>query len=76
MAKGKGKKSKAAEAGVFMNPKTDFGFKKIFGNKQLMMEFLNTLGGLPEEVADIEYLSLEQLGIVKENRKAIYDVYV
>ncbi|MDR2813987.1 MAG: Rpn family recombination-promoting nuclease/putative transposase [Prevotellaceae bacterium] len=74
--KGKGKKAKNSGARVFMNPKTDFGFKKIFGNKLLMMKFLTALGVLPEEIAAIEYLPLEQLGVVKENRKAIYDIYV
>ncbi|MDR3366847.1 MAG: Rpn family recombination-promoting nuclease/putative transposase, partial [Prevotellaceae bacterium] len=72
----KGEKAKNSVPEVFMNPKTDFGFKKIFGNKLLLMGFLNALGVLPEEIADIKYLPLEQLGIVKENRKAIYDIYV
>jgi predicted transposase/invertase (TIGR01784 family) len=76
MAKEKVGKKKASGAGVFMNPKTDFGFKKIFGNKPLLLAFLNAMGALPEKIADIEYLPLEQLGIVEENRKAIYDIYV
>lgn len=71
-----GKSAQKTGAKVFMNPKTDFGFKKIFGNKRLLLEFLEALGVLPEKIADLEYLPLEQLGIVKENRKAIYDIYV
>jgi hypothetical protein len=38
--KGKGKVSKSREIPVFMNIKTDFGFKKIFGNKVLLIAFL------------------------------------
>jgi hypothetical protein len=56
-----------------MNPKTDFGFKKIFGDKELLIAFLNTI--LPETIVDIEYLPTEQFGYVEETRKAIYDVY-
>jgi predicted transposase/invertase (TIGR01784 family) len=63
-------------AGIFMNPKTDFGFKKVFSNKLLMTAFLNALDTLPERVSDVTYLPTDQLGIVKENRKAAYDLYV
>jgi predicted transposase/invertase (TIGR01784 family) len=67
------KATKRVEPDVFINPKTDFGFKKIFGNKTLLISFLLTI--LPEDITDIEYLPVEQLGYIKENRKAIYDVY-
>ncbi|MDR0566303.1 MAG: Rpn family recombination-promoting nuclease/putative transposase [Prevotellaceae bacterium] len=73
-AKAKGKKAKSSGAGVFMNPKTDFGFKKILGHKRLLIIVLNALGALPEKIIDIKYLPLEQLGVAKENRKAIYDI--
>jgi predicted transposase/invertase (TIGR01784 family) len=56
-----------------MNLKTDFGFKKVFGDKTLLTAFLKTI--LFEDIAEIEYLPAEQLGYVKENRKAVYDVY-
>ena len=68
-AKAKAKKAKPSGAGVFMNPKTDFGFKKIFGHKRLLIIALNALGALPEKIIDITYLSLEQLGVAKETGK-------
>jgi predicted transposase/invertase (TIGR01784 family) len=68
--------SKNSDIEVFMNPKTDFGFKKIFGYKEVLMPFLNALEVLPEEIVDVEYLPLEQLGIIKTNHKAVYDLYV
>ncbi|MDR1169540.1 MAG: Rpn family recombination-promoting nuclease/putative transposase [Prevotellaceae bacterium] len=71
--KGKNKTSKKTDKEVFMNLKTDFGFKKIFGNKTLLIAFLKTI--LFEDITEIEYLPAEQLGYVKENRKAVYDVY-
>jgi predicted transposase/invertase (TIGR01784 family) len=37
---------------------------------------LNALEVLPEKIVDIDYLPSEQIGIVKENHRAIYDLYV
>jgi predicted transposase/invertase (TIGR01784 family) len=71
--KNKKKISKPLEPPVFMNLKTDFGFKKIFGNKKILIAFLNTI--LSEKITDIDYLPPEQLGIKEKNRKAVYDLY-
>lgn len=63
----------------FVNPFTDFGFKKLFGeevNKDLLLDFLNEL--LKEEqgqITNITYLKNEQLGITDLDRKAIFDIY-
>jgi predicted transposase/invertase (TIGR01784 family) len=38
----------------------------------MLISFLNTI--LPETLVNIEYLSQEQLGYKKENRKAVYDI--
>ena len=62
----------------YLNPLTDFGFKKLFGtepNKDLLKDFLNTL--LPEEhhVVTLEYGQHEHLGQTPVDRKAIYDLY-
>jgi len=61
----------------FVNPLTDFGFKRLFGtepNKDILIEFLNDL--LPEkhQVQDLHYLDREQLGHNDGERKAIFDV--
>jgi len=62
----------------YVNPFTDFGFKKIFGgeaSKPLLLDFLNAL--LPEQsmIKDLSFKNTEQLGIVNADRKAIYDIY-
>ena len=62
----------------YINPFTDFGFKKLFGtevNKDLLIDFLNTL--LPEEEAikSLTYLPTEKLGDGCFERKAIFDVF-
>ena len=67
----------------YINPYTDFGFKKLFGtelNKDLLISFLNALfeksKELPkDEIEDITYLNPEKLGRSASERRAIFDVY-
>jgi predicted transposase/invertase (TIGR01784 family) len=62
----------------YINPFTDFGFKKIFGeesDKLLLIDFLNAL--LPEQtqIVDLSFKNTEQLGQTETDRRAIYDIY-
>ena len=63
----------------YINPFTDYGFKKLFGeepNKDLLLDFLNVL--LKEEqgeIKDLTYLKNEHLGTTEVDRKAIFDLY-
>ena len=62
----------------YINPYTDFGFKKIFGeeaSKPQLIDFLNAL--LPEQnqIIDLSFKNTEQLGLTDLDRKAIYDIY-
>jgi predicted transposase/invertase (TIGR01784 family) len=62
----------------YVNPFTDFGFKKLFGeeaNTDLLIDFINTL--LPEAgpVASLTFLKTEHLGVTPTDRKAIFDLY-
>jgi predicted transposase/invertase (TIGR01784 family) len=62
----------------YINPYTDFGFKKIFGeeaSKPQLIDFLNAL--LPEQakIVDLSFKNTEQLGFTDLDRKAIYDIY-
>jgi predicted transposase/invertase (TIGR01784 family) len=62
----------------YINPLTDFGFKKLFGeevNKELLIDFLNEL--LPErhKIKELTYQPNEQLSITEYDRKAIFDLY-
>jgi predicted transposase/invertase (TIGR01784 family) len=63
---------------TFINPFTDFGFKKIFGeeaSKPHLIDFLNA--PLPDEAkdADLSFKNLEQLPRSEDDRKAVYDIY-
>jgi len=63
----------------YINPFTDFGFKRLFGeepNKDLLLDFLNEL--LKEEqgeIKDLTYLKNEHVGSTEIDRKAIFDLY-
>jgi len=62
----------------FINPFTDFGFKRLFGSeayKELLIDFLNTM--LPEHhrIQDLTYRKTEHLGDSPVDRKAIFDLY-
>ncbi len=63
----------------YINPFTDYGFKRLFGeeaNKDLLMDFLSEL--LREEQGEIKsitFLKNENLGSTELDRKAIFDLY-
>lgn len=63
----------------YINPFTDYGFKKLFGeepNKDLLLDFLNELlKGEQGIIKDLTYLKTEQLGASDIDRKAIFDLY-
>lgn len=62
----------------YVNPYTDFGFKLLFGtpmNKDLLIDFLNSLLHLEHEITDVTYLNAEHLGMAELDRKAVFDVY-
>jgi predicted transposase/invertase (TIGR01784 family) len=66
-------KSKAKEA-VYINPLTDFGFKKIFGDEELMIAFLNDILHPEERITSLRYGPTEQAGDWATERKAVYDL--
>ena len=64
----------------YINPITDFGFKRLFGtesNKDLLIDFLNAIIGLQKKecIRDVTFLPPEQLGTTKDDRKAVLDIY-
>ena len=62
----------------YINPHTDFGFKRLFGsefNKDLLISFLNALFVGEQTVKEVTFLNSEQLGERRDSRRAIFDVY-
>lgn len=62
----------------FINPFTDFGFKKLFGeeaNKDILLDFLNEI--LREEQGEIKsltFLKSERIGSLDMDRRAVFDL--
>ena len=64
--------------GKFINPFMDVGFKRIFGqevNKDLLIDFLNSLLEGEKRVRDVRFLDKELLPEYAAGRGVIYDVY-
>jgi predicted transposase/invertase (TIGR01784 family) len=62
----------------YINPFTDFGFKKLFGeevNKDLLKDFLNQLLPPQHIIHDLTFKPTENLGATAIDRKAIFDIY-
>ena len=62
----------------YINPFTDFGFKKIFGeeaSKELLIDFLNALIPQANKIIDLKFKNTEHLGLREADRNAIFDIY-
>jgi len=62
----------------YINPLTDFGFKRLFGtepNKKLLIDFLNVILPIQHRVKDLTYRNNENLGNTPLDRKAVFDLY-
>ena len=62
----------------YINPYTDFGFKKLFGeeaNKDFLIDFLNQLLPPHHQIADLSFKNVENLPDLPTERKAIFDIH-
>ena len=62
----------------YINPFTDIGFKRIFGqelSKPLLLDFLNSLLEGEKHIANLTFLDKEQPALFEEDRSLIYDIY-
>jgi len=63
---------------TYINPYTDFGFKKLFGeeaSKDLLIDFLNQLLPAEYKIIDLEFRNPEIPPEIPEFRKVIFDLY-
>ena len=61
-------REKPSVVSKYIDPLTDFGFKRIFGsdpNKDLLIEFLNSVFGGRKHIVDLEYNKNEHPGDIK-----------
>ena len=62
----------------YLDPFTDFGFKRIFGqeaSKPLLRDFLNALLPPTAQIRELSFKNTEQGGVGLADRKAIFDIY-
>jgi len=62
----------------YINPYTDFGFKKLFGeeaNKDLLIDFLNQLLPSHHQIKDLSFRNSENIPELPVERKAIFDIH-
>ena len=62
----------------YINPFTDIGFKRIFGqelSKPLLIDFLNNLLIGEKRIVDLTFLDKEQPPVFVDDRSLIYDIY-
>lgn len=65
------------EMGDYIDPLSDFGFKRLFGSepvKELLIDFLNELFQGRKVVKDLTYDDNEKQGPLAGSRKAIFDL--
>ena len=63
---------------TFINPFTDFGFKKLFGEESALprlKSFIEDALELAKPIKDLHFMNAEQLGSSDDERKAVYDIY-
>jgi len=65
----------AKDLGVYINLLTDFGFKRVFSIKEVMLKFLNSVLDIEGGIVDLRYGNPEILGFSQYDRKAVYDLY-
>jgi predicted transposase/invertase (TIGR01784 family) len=78
MASKKKLQEKESNGGKYINPYTDFRFKKLFGteaNKDVLQHFLQSLLQLDGKLTLLKYLNNAQLGRLKHERGAVFDIY-
>lgn len=62
----------------FINPFSDWGFKRIFGqeiSKDLLASFLNDLFAGEFSIKSLSFENKEQIGLTKDSREVVFDIY-
>lgn len=66
--------SNIQELPLYINPLTDYGFKKVFGDEEIMREFLNDLLKLPSPIKHVNFLNKDMLPENDELKAIVYDM--
>ena len=58
---------------VFADLRSDFMLKRAFGQKNILISFLNSILKT-DRITDVEYRNVEMLGLTKTDRKVFYNI--
>jgi len=61
--------------GKYIDLRTDFGFKHIFGDKEFLMNFLNAVLKIKGGIVDLHYDNPVKPGRFESDRTTIFDLY-
>jgi hypothetical protein len=67
-------KKKTISTGRYIDPKTDFGFKLIFGTKEFLIPFLNAVLKIKGGIKELFYGNTEKKGVSEDDRSSFYDL--
>ena len=62
---------------TYINPFTNFGFKKLFGeesSKGSLISFLNNVLPIEHKITRTTFANSENLGLHADSRKAVFDI--
>jgi predicted transposase/invertase (TIGR01784 family) len=62
----------------YVNPYTDFGFKKLFGEEgsiDLLIDFLNGFLPIQHKIVHLSFTNTERLGTTAAERRAVFDLH-
>jgi len=68
------KKTNIQDAGLYLNPLTDYGFKRIFGDEEVMIDFLNDLLEPTSPITSVTFVNKEMTAKNIYERGVIYDL--
>ena len=66
---------KKEERTEMLNPFCDEGFKRIFGDKILLMDFLNSFVDAGGKIVDLTYENKELVSVENDGRSIIFDLF-
>lgn len=67
---------KQQEVPVFIDPTTDVGFKRLFGDKKNLINFLNIIFRGRKDIVDLTYRDTERVGTAEDIGTVIFDLMV
>jgi predicted transposase/invertase (TIGR01784 family) len=62
----------------YLDPTNDVAFKRVFSDKEILMDFLNSAMHLENErkIIDLEYIESEEVPDIGQGKRSMFDIKV